>query len=162
MIRRCGNRVAPMTAAELGSARDGQPEALPSFWQLFAPGQIQWTAVAVLCGICGSKGYYLIAILLPKALVDQGAAVAVSFGLEFAGVRGEHPGQAVQRLHHGDYRPALDSFAPFLMASHTGSPAIFFGTMVGVVAVGACIPLMFGRETLGNLEAFIEPASEPA
>ena len=26
--------------------------------------------------------------------------------------------------------------APFLMASHTGSPAIFFGAMVGVVVVG--------------------------
>jgi hypothetical protein len=48
------------------------------------------------------------------------------------------------------------------MASHTGSPAIFFGTMVGVVAVGACIPLMFGRETLGNLEAFTETAPELA
>ena len=37
--------------------------------------------VAILCGICGGTGYYLIAILLPKALVDQGAAVALSFGL---------------------------------------------------------------------------------
>jgi low affinity Fe/Cu permease len=48
------------------------------------------------------------------------------------------------------------------MASHTGSPPIFFGAMVGVVVVGACIPLMFGRETLGNLESFTETAPEPA
>jgi hypothetical protein len=49
---------------------------------------------------------------------------------------------------------------PSLIASHTGSPGIFFGTMVGVVAVGVCIPLVLGRETVGNLEAFTERMPE--
>jgi MFS family permease len=48
---------------------------------LFAPGQFRWTATGILCGICAGTVYYLIAILLPKALVSQGAAVALSFGL---------------------------------------------------------------------------------
>ena len=31
-----------------------------------------------------------------------------------------------------------------------------------MVAVGACIPFTFGRETFGNLEAFTETAPELA
>ena len=79
IIRRCGSRVAPMTVAELGTGRE--PEQLPPFSALFRPGQLRWTAVGILCSICGGTGYYIIAILLPKALVDQGAAVSLSFGL---------------------------------------------------------------------------------
>ncbi len=75
----------------------------------------------------------------PTALRGRGHFFGESFGRVFAGV-----------------------IAPFLMASHTGSPAIFFGSMVGVVAVGACIPLLFGRETLGNLETFTERVPELA
>src|SRR5579885_984976 len=48
---------------------------------LFGRGQLRWTATGILCGLCGGTVYYLIAILLPKALVSQGAAVALSFGL---------------------------------------------------------------------------------
>ena len=59
----------------------GVREQLPPFWKLFAPGQLRWTATGILCGICAGTVYYLIAILLPKALVSQGAAVALSFGL---------------------------------------------------------------------------------
>ena len=81
VIRRCGDRVAPMTVAELGSRPELQPDVLPSFWKLFAPGQFRWTTAGILCGIAAGTAYYLIAILLPKALVDQGAAVALSFGL---------------------------------------------------------------------------------
>ena len=76
MIRRCGGRVPPMTVADLGTGRERAREQLPPFWKLFAPGQLRWTAVGILCGICAGTVYYLIAILLPKALVDQGAAVA--------------------------------------------------------------------------------------
>jgi putative MFS transporter len=239
VIGRCGNRVARMTVAELGAAgAQTGSEALPPFRKLFAPGQLQWTTVAILCGICGGTGYYLIAILLPKALVDQGAAVAVSFGLSSLVFAASIPGKlfngyimevigrrwtitgsfalaipglllmmtahrmgsaatimfeigtlitgftvlscfpAVRMYLSEQFPTALrgrghffgESFArvfagviaPFLMASHTGSPAIFFGTMVGVVATGACIPLLFGRETLGNLETFTERLPELA
>jgi MFS family permease len=81
LIRRCGDRVPRMTAAELGTAGDTLRERLPPFWRLFAAGQLRWTAVGILCGLCGGTVCYLIAILLPKAVVDQGAAVALSFGL---------------------------------------------------------------------------------
>jgi len=64
----------------------------------------------------------------PTALRGRGHFFGESFARVFAGV-----------------------IAPYVMASHTGSAGIFFGTMAGVVAVGACIPLAFGRETLGNL-----------
>ncbi len=238
VIRRAGNRIAPMTAAELGSGQTIQPEALPSFWKLFDRGQLRWTAVGILCGICAGTGYYLIAILLPKALVDQGAAVEVSFGLSSLVFAASIPGKlfngyimeiigrrwtitgafvlaipglllmmtahrmgaistiafelgtvitgftvlsafpAVRMYLSEQFPTALrgrghffgESFsrvfagviAPFMMASHTGSPGIFFGTMIGVVAVGACIPLVLGRETLGNLEAFTETVPELA
>jgi hypothetical protein len=44
----------------------------------------------------------------------------------------------------------------YVMVSHTASPLIFFGTMIVMVAVGACIPFALGRETVGNLESFTE------
>jgi MFS family permease len=81
IIRRCGGRVAPMTVMELGTGHEKVREQLPPFWKLFAPGQLRWTTTGILCGICAGTVYYLIAILLPKALVSQGAAVALSFGL---------------------------------------------------------------------------------
>ena len=46
--------------------------------------------------------------------------------------------------------------APFLMAPHTGSATIFFGTILVVVTIGAFIPLLFGRETVGQLETVTE------
>jgi hypothetical protein len=45
---------------------------------------------------------------------------------------------------------------PYVMVSHTASPTIFFGTMIVMVLIGACIPFALGRETLGNLENFTE------
>jgi hypothetical protein len=42
--------------------------------------------------------------------------------------------------------------APFLMEPHTGSATIFFGTIFAVVAIGAFIPVLFGKETVGQLE----------
>ena len=52
--------------------------------------------------------------------------------------------------------------APFLMEPHTGSATIFFGTILVVVAVGAFISLLFGRETVGQLETVTEGAPAPA
>jgi hypothetical protein len=42
------------------------------------------------------------------------------------------------------------------MEPHTGSPTIFFGTILVVVGVGAFIPVVFGRETVGQLETVSE------
>jgi MFS family permease len=205
---------------------------LPPYWALFARGQIRWTAVGIGAGICAGTAYFLISVLLPKALVDQGAAVSVSFGLsslvffasmpgkaftgflmEIIGRRwtiayalvGSLPGLCLMLLAHqagpaagvlmvtgalitgftvlsaftairvylseqfptslrGRGHIFSESFgrlfagvlAPFLMEPHTASPTIFFGTIVIVVAVGAFIPLLFGRETIGQLETVTE------
>jgi MFS family permease len=41
---------------------------------------------------------------------------------------------------------------PFFMAPHTGSPTIFFGTMLLFAAIGAFVPLVWGKETIGQIE----------
>ena len=38
---------------------------------------------------------------------------------------------------------------------------IFFGTVAAVVTVGACVPLLFGKETVGQLEMVTAAAPEP-
>ena len=63
--------------------------------------------------------------------------------------RGHIFGESVSRLFAG-------VLAPFLMEPHTSSPTIFFGTILIVVAIGAFIPLLFGRETVGQLETVTE------
>jgi putative MFS transporter len=236
MIRRAGNRVPPLTLAGLGSQLAVAREELPPFSALFARGQLRWTAVGILCSIAAGTCYYASAILVPKALVDQGAAVALSFGLssllfmasvpgkfftgfimEVIGRRwaifycfgGAVPGLALMMVAHlaGGYAtvvfvagalitgftvlssfPAVrvylseqfptalrgrghffgESFGrlfagvamPAFLEAHTHSPGVFFGTLLGVVAVGAFVPVVFGKETVGQLESFNEAARE--
>jgi len=69
----------------------------------------------------------------PTALRGRGHIFGESFGRLFAG-----------------------GFAPWLMEPHTGSAPIFFGTIFVVVAIGAFIPIVFGRETVGQLETVTE------
>jgi len=204
-------------------------ERLSPYWALFAKGQLRWTTVGILSGVCAGTAYFLISVLLPKALNDQGFAVNASlaltsivyaasfFGKGFTGflmeiigrrwtiayaLTGSLPGLALMLLAHRaghlagvtmvaggliigftvlsaftatrvylseQFPTALrgrghifgESFgrlfagglAPFLMEPHTGSATIFFGTIFVVVAIGAFIPLVFGRETVGQLEA---------
>ena len=195
---------------------------------MFAQGQRRWTAVGILSGVCAGTAYFLISVLLPKALVDQGAAVSLSFGLTslvyfasipgkaftgflmeiigrrwtiFYALAGSLPGLFLMLIAHraGDLATVamvtgalitgftvLSAFtacrvylseqfptalrgrgqpfgestgrlfagvlAPFLMEPHTGSATIFFGTIFAVVAIGAFIPVLFGKETVGQLE----------
>jgi MFS family permease len=232
MIARCGERVPRMTVADLGPNLQEAHEALPPFSALFSPGQLGRTVVGVLCYAAATTAYYCSAILLPKALVDQGAAVGLSFGLgtllfmvtipgkfftgfimEIIGRRwtityclaGAVPGLALMALAHtlGVYATVamtagaiitgltvLSSFpavrvylseqfptalrgrghffgeaagrifsgvlTPFVLEPYTGSAMIFFGWIAVVVAIGACIPLAFGRETVGQLEVVTE------
>jgi putative MFS transporter len=234
IISRSGSRVPPLTAAALGSDIATAREKLPPYWALFRPGQLRWTVVGILSGLCAGIAAYLVHVLLPKALVDQGAAVSLSFGLAtivyaasipgkaftgylmeiigrrwtiFYALAGSLPGLLLMLMAHRagthativmmvgglitgftvlsafpatrvylseQFPTALrgrghifgESFgrvfagvlAPFLMAPHTGSPAIFFGTILLAVAVGAFIPLAFGRETVGQLETVTEGA----
>jgi len=205
---------------------------LPPYWALFARGQLRWTTVGILSGVCAGTAYFLISVLLPKALVDQGAAVSLGFGLTslvyfasmpgkaftgflmeiigrrwtiFYALAGSLPGLFLMLIAHrtGGYATVvmvagalitgftvLSAFtacrvylseqfptalrgrgqpfgestgrlfagvlAPFLMEPHTGSATIFFGTIFVVVAIGAFIPVLFGKETVGQLETVSE------
>jgi MFS transporter, putative metabolite:H+ symporter len=233
MIRRSGNRVPQLTVEALGGSERTDPGQLPPLWALFARGQLRWTAVGILSGVCAGTAYFLISVLLPKALVDQGAAVSLSFGLTslvyfasipgkaftgflmeiigrrwtiFYALAGSLPGLFLMLMAHraGDLATVvmvtgalitgftvLSAFtacrvylseqfptalrgrgqpfgestgrlfagvlAPFLMEPHTGSATIFFGTILAVVAIGAFIPVLFGKETVGQLETVSEP-----
>lgn len=59
--------------------------------------------------------------------------------------RGHFLGETVARLLGG-------VVAPFLLAPYIGSPVIFFGSVLIVVAFGALPPLLYGKETIGQLE----------
>ncbi len=232
MIRRCGNRVPPLTLAALGPLRTLGRTELPRFRALFRPGQLRWTVIGTLSGVSASTAYYTCAILLPKALVDQGSAVALSFGLssvlfmasipgklftgylmEIIGRRwtmtyslaGSLPGICLMAAAHwtGPAAPVvfiagalitgftvLSAFPctrvylseqfptelrgrghffgessarliagvlfPLFLERYTASPVVFFGTLLAVVAIGAFVPLLFGRETVGQLETVSE------
>jgi MFS family permease len=233
IIRRSGDRVPPLTVEALGDPRETPREQLPPYWALFAKGQLRWTTVGVLSGVCAGTAFNLINTLLPKALIEQGALMpAAAFGvatlvyfasipgkgftgflMEIIGRRwtityalvGSLPGIFLMFMAHRAGQHAtvvmvagglitgftvLSSFtairmylseqfptalrarghifgestgrifaavlAPFLMIPHTGSPTIFFGTIFVVVAIGAFIPLLFGRETVGQLETVTE------
>jgi len=238
IIRRAGNRVPPLRLEELGDHQQAAREQLPPYWALFAKGQLRWTTAGILSGVCAGTAYFLISVLLPKALNDQGFAVNASlaltsivyaasfFGKGFTGflmeiigrrwtiayaLTGSLPGLALMLLAHRaghlagvtmvaggliigftvlsaftatrvylseQFPTALrgrghifgESFgrlfagglAPFLMEPHTGSATIFFGTIFVVVAIGAFIPLVFGRETVGQLETVTEGEAAPA
>jgi MFS family permease len=237
IIARSGGRVPPLTLAALGTALQTAREALPPISALFRPGQLRWTVVGILCSAAASTAYYCSAILLPKALIDQGAAVSLSFGLstllfmvtipgkfftgfimEIIGRRwtitycfaGAIPGLALMAVAHrsGEYATVamtagaiitgltvLSSFTavrvylseqfptalrgrghffgeatarlfagvlvPYFVEPYTGSATIFFGTIAVVVTIGACVPLLFGKETVGQLEMVTEALPAP-
>ena len=239
MIARCGGRVLPLTVAALGTGTDLQTKggALPSFTALFRRGQLRWTIIGIICATTAATAYYCSAVLLPKALVDQGAAVSLSFGLstlmflvtipgklftafimEIVGRRwtityclgGAIPGLTLMSLAHraGVYATVamtagtmitgvtvLSSFpavrvylseqfptalrgrghffgeatarffagvlTPFFLEPYTGSATIFFGTIAVIVAIGACVPVLFGKETVGQLETVTETVPAP-
>ena len=193
--------------------------------------------VGTACYAAATTAYFCSAILLPKALIDQGAAVTFSLGLstllfmmtipgklftgfimEIIGRRwtitycfaGAIPGLALMALAHrtGDYATVamsagaiitgltvLSSFTavrvylseqfptalrgrghffgeatgrifsgvlvPFLLEPYTELATIFLGTIAVVVAIGACVPLLFGKETVGQLEIVTDAALEP-
>lgn len=238
LIRRCGDRVPPLTVEAVGDHLDTDREPLPPYWALFGRGQLRWTTVGIVLGICAGTAGFQIHVLLPKVLVDQGAAVTFSFGVSslvyFASIPGKAftgflmevigrrwtityalagslPGLFLMLMAHraGEYASVvlvtgalitgftvLSAFSatrvylseqfptalrgrghifgeafsrlfagvlvPFLLEPHTGSPTIFFGTILVVVAIGAFIPLIFGRETVGQLETVTEGVPAPA
>ncbi len=235
IIRLAGNRVPPLATGMLGDGAAVMRPQLPPYRALFAPGQLRWTAIGISSYVFCGTAFFLISVLLPKALVDQGAAVTMSFGISslvfaasipgkgftgflmeiigrrwtiFYAMFGALPGLILMMMAHRagsfativmvtgalmigftalstetDFRVYLaEQFptalrgrghifgesvgrifsgvtAPFLMEPHTASPVIFFGTILVMVTVGAFIPVLFGRETVGQLETVTEPAA---
>jgi MFS family permease len=93
------------------------------------------------------------AIITGLTVLSSFTAVRVHFSEQFPTAlrgRGHLFGEATGRIFSG-------VLAPFFLEPHTGSPTIFFGTIAVVVAAGACMPLPFGNETVGQLELVTEP-----
>jgi MFS transporter, putative metabolite:H+ symporter len=233
IIHRAGSRVPPLAPAALGDHVQTR-EQLPPYRALFRRGQLRWTAIGISSYVFCGTAFFLISVLLPKALVDQGTAVTLSFGVStlvftasipgkgftgflmevigrrwtiFYALAGSLPGLFLMMMAHraGPYATMMmiagalmtgfttlsaatafriylaEQFptalrgrghafgestgrvfsgvlAPFLMEPHTGSATIFFGTILVVVTIGAFIPLLFGRETVGQLETVTEGA----
>ena len=82
-----------LTVAARGDNLPTARERLPPYWALFGRGHLRWTTVGILSGVCAGTAGFLIHMLLPKALVNQGTAVTFSFGLSslvyFASIPGK-------------------------------------------------------------------------
>jgi MFS family permease len=65
----------------LGVFEQTKREDLPPYSALFARGHVRSTTVVILIGVCAGAAYFLISVLLPKALNDQGFAVGASLAL---------------------------------------------------------------------------------
>jgi MFS family permease len=91
------------------------------------------TGFTVLSAFTATRMY--LSEQFPTALRGRGQIFGESFGRLFA-----------------------NGLVPALIVPHTGSPTIFFGSILVIVAVGAFIPVLFGRETLGQLETVTEGA----
>jgi MFS family permease len=89
------------------------------------------TGFTVLSTFTASRVY--LSEQFPTALRGRGHIFGESFGRIFAA-----------------------GLVPALVEPHTASPTIFFGTILGLVAVGAFIPILFGKETVGQLETVTE------
>jgi len=81
IVRRGGNRVPTLSLAALGDNLQIKREPLPPYRALWARGQLRWTLVGISSYVFAGTAFFLISVLLPKALVDQGGAVATSFGV---------------------------------------------------------------------------------
>jgi MFS family permease len=94
IIRRSGSKVAPLSVASLGDASEGARLELPPYRALVRPGQLRWTAVGISSYVFASCAFFLTSVLLPTALVDQGAAVTTSFGVASVCFAASIPGKA--------------------------------------------------------------------
>ena len=108
----------------------------------------------VLMGLAHRTGAYATVAMSAGAMItgltvlSSFSAVRVYLSEQFPTAlrgRGHFFGEATGRLFAG-------VLTPFLLEPYAGSATIFFGTITVVVAIGACVPLLFGKETVGQLE----------
>lgn len=96
------------------------------------------------------------AIITGLTVLSSFTAVRVYLSEQFPTAlrgRGHFPGEATGRIFSG-------VITPFFLEPYTGSAVVFFGTIVVVVGVGACFPLLWGKETVGQLELVTETGAE--
>jgi hypothetical protein len=89
------------------------------------------TGFTVLSAFTASRMY--LSEQFPTALRGRGHIFGESFGRVFA-----------------------NGLVPFMVVPYTSSPTIFFGAILVIVAIGAFVPVLFGRETVGQLETVTE------
>jgi len=58
--------VPRLTVEALGDHMEAAREQLPPYWALFAKGQLRWTTVGILSGLCAGTAYFLISVLLRR------------------------------------------------------------------------------------------------
>jgi MFS family permease len=58
IIERSGARVPPLTVEALGDHRETTHDQLPPYWALFRRGQLRWTTVGILSGVCCGTAYF--------------------------------------------------------------------------------------------------------
>jgi MFS family permease len=83
-----------LTQRALGPDGGAGRQQLPPFSALFRSGQLRWTAIGISSYLFAGTAFFLIAVLLPKALVDQGAAIRMSFGVASLVFAASIPGKA--------------------------------------------------------------------
>jgi hypothetical protein len=79
----------------LGDNLQIKRDQLPRYWGWFRAGQLRWTTVGILSGVCDGTAYFLISVLLSKASVEQGAAVTLSFGVSSLAFAASIPGKGL-------------------------------------------------------------------
>ena len=94
IIRRAGGKVAPLTVGALGDTHETARVELPPYRALFRHGQLRWTAIGISSYVFGGSAFFLTSVLLPKALVDQGGAVTMGFGVASVCFAASIPGKA--------------------------------------------------------------------
>ena len=99
------------------------------------------TAGAIITGLTVLSSFTAVRVYLSE-----------QFPTELRG-RGHFFGEATGRIFSG-------VLVPFFLEPYIGSALIFFGTIMVVVAVGACVPLLFDKETVGQLELVTETRGE--
>jgi MFS family permease len=133
----------------------------------------RWTITYCLAGslpgllmmaIAHFAGHYATVVFVAGALItgftvlSTFTAVRVYLSEQFPTAlrgRGQYFGESCGRFIAG-------VVAPFMLEPYTGSPTIFFGTLAAVASIGAFVPVVFGKETVGQLETVSEGVPELA
>ena len=155
---RAGNRVPSLAPAALGDNVQVAREELPPYRALFRRGQLRWTAIGISSYVFCGTAFFLISVLLPKALVDQGAAVTLSFGVSTLVFTASIPGKGFTGFlmeiigRRWTIFYALFGSLPglfLMMMAHRGGPYATAMMVTGAVMTGFTDAL--GRDRLPDL-----------